>query len=141
MGKIGLVSPRKISVTYIYRNFVLCRVKEGIASFRVCNATCGEKVPCIRKCCDLNEGWSYKPGRSGCYATGTQIWRPEFYQTATTKATSAILKSIHPHYIIVNPQSWCKRTNTTRGVLKLHDRLANGKTKWFVTKRIDTHVP
>ncbi|CAG7629262.1 unnamed protein product [Allacma fusca] len=90
--------------------FCIARFQNEMLTLRVCNATCSENTPCIRKCCDLNEVWDLKRksgARQFCVSTSNTTWEPEFYKYPKVKVTPEERKAMYPHYKIVTPKVFC----------------------------------
>ena len=108
------------------------RFNDTTVSARVCNATCSEAAPCIRKCCDLNEVFDLNHGgKLGCSESRERVWTPEFYATGKIKSS----KEIYPHYKIVSPRNWCNRSYKPRVIDHYDPR--TGSRLWYARIQSD----
>ena len=105
-----------------------CRMYEKSIEFRICNPTCTEDVPCVRKCCDIDQVrdvddiWDVL-----CVPyDGVAAWEPHFYSNVKSHVKSQ--SPVRPHYFVSNPTEWCTvpENNLT---LEQRDE-STGKLNW-----------
>ena len=108
-------------------NFYIFRLDENSIEFRICNPTCTDEVPCVRKCCDVDEIVNLD-GDDGvaCELSDSVAWQPHFYHSARSPFRDT--DHIRPHYFISRPRDWCV---APENVLLLEQRdEVTGKLNW-----------